>query len=202
MSANINIDALLNQDENALFTLLDQCVLKHLKAAEKELNEFDKFNKVLYETVQFTIQKYREEEGTLSKLFYRTLGIGKPHNKRREQLSMLGSNLKAHINQLKRDRRRVVYHQNNLISSYANLKDLADSLSKQAIQLNNLSFQNKSNQYLKIIYENMDELEMFKKSLAMKDIYLESCISNYKKLLKKIPRNKEIHEEAYIEYRG
>jgi hypothetical protein len=95
----------------------------------------------------------------------------------------------------------VLYHHNNLVRSYDNLKALSDSFSKQAVQVNNKTSQKKCDHYLKIIYEKMDEVNSFKKSLDMKDIYLESCIANYKKLLKKIPRNREIVEEEYIEYR-
>ncbi|HHD75413.1 MAG TPA: hypothetical protein ENK82_06020 [Campylobacterales bacterium] len=202
MSANLDIDTILKNDEKKFLILLDQIVLHNIEAAKKELNEFDKFNKVLYETVEFTIQKHNEEEGILSKLFYRTFGIGKNSNKRREQLLMLGGNLKAHINQLKRDRKRVYYHYNNICSSDESLNILSQSFSEKVISLTDIKKRNLCNKYLKLIYTKIDEVDTFKKSLDMKDLYLESCISNYKRLLKRIPRNKEITEEKYIEYRA
>jgi len=201
MSANLDIETILKSDENKFLTLLDKIVSHNIEAAQKELDEFDKFNKVLYETVEFTLQKHNQEEGILSKLFYRSFGVGKKNNKRREQLHMLGGNLKAHISQLKRDRKRVDYHYNNISSSHESLKALSESFSQKVVALSNTQLQDKCNNYLKLIYKKMDETDTFKQSLDMKDIYLESCISNYKRLLKKIPRNQEIEEEKYIDYR-
>jgi len=197
MSENFDIETILKSDENKFLTLLDKIVLHNIEAAQKELDEFDKFNKVLYETVEFAIQKHKLEEGILSKLFYRSFGLGKKNNKRREQLQMLGGNLKAHISQLKRDRKRVYFHYNNISSSHESLQTLSESFAQKVMTLRNLQEKEICNKYLKLIYTKMDETDTFKQSLDMKDIYLESCITNYKRLLKKIPRNHEI-EEGYL----
>lgn len=200
MSVSLNIDMLLKKGDNKFVTLVNKLVFKHLEATQKELSQLDKFNKMFYETVRFAIQKYNEEEGALSKLFYRTFGVCRRYTKRREQLNMLGGNLKAHISQLKRDRKRVLYHHNNLLSSYESLKALSDFLSKHAHDVKGKKSQNKCNRYLKVVYKKMDEVNTLKKSLEMKEIYLESCIANYTNLLNKIPRNKQIVEEKYVKH--
>lgn len=182
MSENLDIETILKSDENKFLTLLDKIVSHNIEAAKKELDEFDKFNKVLYETVEFAIQKHNQEEGILSKLFYQSFGLGKKNNKRREQLHMLGGNLKAHISRLKRDRKRVNYHYNNISSSHESLEILGKSFAEKVIALRNPQEKDICNKYLKLIYTKIDETDTFKQSLDMKDIYLESCITNYRKL--------------------
>ena len=201
MLVSEDIDNILHSDKSTFLVILDKIVLENITSAKKELDELDTFNKVLYETVEFTLQKLNEEEGILSRLFYRSFGIGKKNNKRREQLHMLGANLKGHISQLERDRKRINFYQDNLSSSYGGLKSLSDGFAKKLMFLSTSELEARCNQYLKIVYEKMDETDSYKKSLDMKDIYLESCISNYEKLLKRIPRNKEIKNENYLEYK-
>lgn len=193
-----DIEHLLKNDKSMFLEMIDDIVKENIIAVQEELDELDKFNKVLYETVEFSLNKLYEEEGILSRLFYNSFGIGKRNNKRRQQLVTLGSTLKGHISQLQRDRKRIGFYHEKIVIAYQSLKSMAKQFSTELKYLDKEPLEEKCNAYLKVIYENMDEVDGYKRSLEMKDIYLESCISSYRGLLRKIPKHSEVGDERHL----
>ena len=199
MSSKINIDRILNSNRDVFDEILSKLEHTVLVNSKKELNNnnYD-FNKELYEATAFTIRELDEEEGFISKFLYRSFGMGIEKNPRREQLIVLGGQLKLEINNLKREKYKINFHLKNIFTLLSNLERLADMFGRKKNFLRNRVIQKKAQDYLRETYVKIDEVEQCKKELNVKIIYLESCHSKYDKLLQQIPRHEEIAEDRLL----
>jgi hypothetical protein len=152
---------------------------------------------VLIDAIEFSITKLKSEENLLSQMLYSSFGIGKSKNQRREQLVTLGGQLKSQISQFERDRHRIKFHYDNVVSSLQNFTSLSEAFGRKMHFLINPERENRCQKYLKKLYRKMDESNACQKELSLKSIYLESCLFKYKELLKKIPRHHELKEERW-----
>jgi len=200
MFINHHIDKILKSNEKIFSDIVDKIASSNSLQTQKELNISYQFNKVLYDSVEFTLQKLDEEEGIISRLLYNSWGIGEEKNQRRKQLRGLGGRLKQEIQTLQRDRKRINFYYENISSSFTSLERLAEGLGQKQHQLTNKKREKRCSLYIKELYQKMDEIDALKKELEMKSIYLESCIFKYKNLLTRIPRYKEIEISLQLAY--
>ena len=198
MSSKINIDRILNSNRDVFDEILSKLENTVVANAKRELGNNYDFNQELYEATAFTLRELDEEEGFISKFLYRSFGVGKENNPRREQLIILGGQLKLEINNLKREKYKINFHLKNVFTLLANLERLADMFGRKKHLLRNSVIQKGAQEYLREAYVKIDEVEQCKKELNVKIIYLESCHSKYDRLLQQIPRHQEIAEDRLL----
>jgi hypothetical protein len=196
----MNVDNILSRNRSFFNDVLEQLENKTVQQAKSEIERRYEVNKVLYEAIEFTIKQLDEEENILSKILYKSFGIGREKNERRTQLVVLGGHLKAEISQIEREKYKITFHLKNLFHLLENLKRLSDSFSKRTHSLRKIEDYNRCREYLKEVYLKTDEVTQYKKELDVKMIYLESCRFKYEKLLKQIPRHRELTEDSVIGY--
>ncbi len=195
MSLQINIDKILNSSSNIFDEILDKVAINSLKNARKELSiEYD-IHRVLMDTIEFSLEQLREEEGFVSQFLYDKFGIGEDKNRRRRELLMLGGQLKGVIRELHRHKNRIKFHEENLFSSIENLTRLSTAFGKKLHKIDDENLKMACEIYLKEIYLQIDKANTYQKEFALKKIYLESTLFKYDKLLKQIPRYHELREE-------
>jgi len=194
----MNIDKLLNRDEKVFEIVLKKMFLVNLTNAKNELELKYKYNHKLYEAIEFTLEKLKKEESIISRVLYRSFGVGQKNNKRRKHLILLGSQLKTEIATLEKDIKRIeLYHKGNIASSDV-LTRLSAGFGRKIHVLEDEAMADKCNRYLKKIYIIIDEVNKSTKELDLKSIYLESSADKYKILLKKIPRYHELKDQKYL----
>jgi len=193
----MNIDKILNSNNDVFYEIIEKLELSNLSDSRKELNNPYTLDKVLIDAIEFTLKKLKKEESFLSQILYSSFGVGKEKNKRREQLILLGAQLKGEITKLERDRHRIQFFSDNLYGYLQNLSLLSEALGKKKPLLQTESLENRCQSYLKNLYKKMDETNGYHDALVMKNIYLESCLFKYKELFKQIPRNHELKEEQW-----
>jgi len=197
MSMHIKIDKILNSTNDVFYEIVEKIELNHISDAKKELEKQQHLNTELIDAIEFSLSRLKSEENLLSQILYNSFGIGKTKNKRREQLIVLGSQLKGQITQFERDQKRVNFHYDNVVATLKNLTKLSKGFGRKMNFLVNEKLQKRAQSYLKELYLKMDVANRCQKELSLKSIYLESCLFKYKEVLKKIPRHHEIKEESW-----
>lgn len=193
----MNIDKILNSSNDIFYEIVAKIESNYIINARKELAQEQGLNTVLIDAIEFSLSRLKAEENFLSQMLYSTFGIGRKKNKRREELILLGSQLKGQITQFERDRNRINFHYENVVSSLQNLTKLSEAFSRKIHFIFNENMEKRCQEYLKELYVKMDESNTCREKLSLKSIYLESCIFKYKELLKKIPRHHELAEERW-----
>ncbi len=201
MSLSINIDKLLESNEETFKNILNKLFMENLTNAKKELASTYEFNQKLYEAIEFTLKKLKQEEGFISRVLYSSFGVGKKKNKRRKHLILLGTQLKTEIAKLERDIQKLNSYYKNSLSSSDALTHLSTELGRKIHTLNDSKLSNRCDKYLKKIYRITDEVNISAKDLDFKSIYLESSVDKYKGLLIQIPRYHELRDHMYLEYK-
>jgi len=194
---NMYIDKILNSNTDVFYEIIEKMELKNLSDVCQELSNTYNLDKVLIDAIEFTLKKLRKEESFVSRILYNSFGVGKEKNKRREQLILLGSQLKSEISQLERDIHRIQFFSDNVYGYLQNLSLLSEAIGKKKPLLQTESLENRCQEYLKELYKKMDETNGYHEALTMKGIYLESCLYKYKELFKQIPRYQTIKEERW-----
>jgi len=194
---NMYIDKILNSNTDVFYEIIEKMELKNLSDVRQELSNTYNLDKVLIDAIEFTLKKLRKEESFFSQVLYSSFGIGKEKNKRREQLILLGAQLKSEISKLERDRRRIQFFADNVYGYLQNLSLLSEALGKKKPLLQTESLENRCQSYLKDLYKKMDETNGYHDALTTKGIYLESCLYKYKELFRQIPRYQTIKEERW-----
>ena len=197
MSMHMNIDKILNSTNDVFYEIVEKIELNTISNAKKELEEKQALNTELIDAIEFSLSRLKSEENLLSQILYNSFGIGKAKNRRREQLIVLGGQLKGQITQFERDRNRVNFHYDNVVSTLKNLTKLSKAFGRKTNFLVNEKLQKRCQLYLKELYLKMDIGNACQKELSLKSIYLESCLFKYKEILKKIPRYHDIKEDNW-----
>lgn len=195
MSLSMNIDKLLNSNEEVFENILKKLFMENLSNSKKELASRYKFNKELYEAIEYTLQKLKKEEGLISRFLYSSFGVGKKKNKRRKHLILLGTQLKTELENLEKNMQEVKFYYKNSVTSSVALTKLSESFGKKVYTIEDDDLADKCNRYLRKIYLISDEVNRSKKELDLKSIFLESSLDKYRGLLKKIPRYHELKDE-------
>jgi len=191
----MNIDKILNSTNDVFYEIVEKIELNTISNAKKELEEKQVLNTELIDAIEFSLSRLKSEENLLSQILYSSFGIGKSRNQRREQLIVLGGQLKGQITQFERDRKRVNFHYENILSTLRNLTLLSEAFGKKMNFLMNKKREKRCQHYLKELYSEIDIGTACEKELSLKSIYLESCLFKYKEILKKIPRYHELKED-------
>lgn len=191
----MNIDRLLNSNEEVFENILKKLFMENLSNSKKELASRYKFNKELYEAIEYTLQKLKKEEGLISRFLYSSFGVGKKKNKRRKHLILLGTQLKTELENLEKNMQEVKFYYKNSVTSSVALTKLSESFGKKVYTIEDDDLADKCNRYLRKIYLISDEVNRSKKELDLKSIFLESSLDKYRGLLKKIPRYHELKDE-------
>jgi len=193
----MNIDKILNSTNDVFYEIVEKIELNSISNAKKALEEKKSLNTELIDAIEFSLSRLKSEENFLSQMLYNSFGIGKAKNQRREQLIFLGGQLKGQISQFERDRNKIKFHYDNVLSTLQNLTTLSEAFGRKINFLINEKKEKRCQLYLKELYLKMDIGNACQKELSLKSIYLESCLFKYKELLKQIPRYHELKEERW-----
>jgi len=199
MSLSMNIDKLLNTNEKVFEIVLKKLFLENLKNAKNELDQKYKFNHKLYDAIEFTLLKLKNEESIISRFLYKSFGVGKKKNRRRKHLILLGTQLKTEIDNIEKNIKRVENYQKYSMSSATDMTNLGNVFGKKVHIMTDEYSADKCNRYLKKIYTITDIINKSIKELDLKSIYLESSADKYRSLLKQIPRYHELNDNKYLE---
>jgi len=181
--------------------VLKKLFVENLKNAKKELDQPYRFNHKLYEAIDFTLLKLRNEENVISRILYRSFGVGKKKNKRRKQLILLGTQLKTEIAKVERDIKRVTLYHKNSLESLDALTHFSNGFGQKMHALEESAKRHKCNRYLKKVYLVTDLMSKSIKELDNRSLLLESSLDKYRTLLKRIPRYHELSDSKSLEYK-
>ena len=130
---------------------------------------------------------------------YSYFGIGKDRNKRREQLIILGSQLKSQLNDREKIIRKTRHTRENIYSSEKNLTRLHKAFKDKIPFLNSYTMQNRAINYMREINRNIDILTTYQDELDIRINHLNNYLGEYRKVLRQIPRYHELKEETYTQ---
>jgi len=200
MSLRINIENILQSPENIFKEILTKLTDKHIIDVKKELRvKYRGVDTTLFDAINLVLTDLKNEEGYISRLLYSMFKIEIKRNIRREQLIILGSQLKAQHRNIKKDIYRVKLYMYNLLSTIKNLQRLESAFEEKNMFIFEQGMLDKSNYYLGRIVAKIKELDNYQNSLEDNLNKLESKEKSYKTLLKKIPRYYELNEEVYLQ---
>ncbi|SFV56700.1 hypothetical protein MNB_SV-12-1753 [hydrothermal vent metagenome] len=162
------------------------------------VRQYTEVDEILFEAIKAILKDLKVEEGVISQFLYRYFNIEIVKNKKREQLIILGTQLKTQYTRLRKEQNRVNIHILNLSLSLDNLKRLKEAFhNKRELILTDKEF-NKSNAFIKKLNSKIDELSEYKNSLKQKYIKLNETEKVYKNLYKQIPRYYELQEDNFM----
>jgi hypothetical protein len=200
MSLRINIEKILQSPESIFKEILIKLTDKNINDAKNELaTEYMGVDAILFDAINLVLTDLRNEEGYISRLLYRMFKIEIKRNIRREQLIILGSQLKAQYKEIKKDIYRVKLHIYNITSTIKNLQRLKKAFKDTSMFILEETMLEKSNYYIGRLLYKIKELEKYQSSLEKKLEILERDEKSYKILFKKIPRYYELSEEIYLQ---
>ncbi len=200
MSLRINIEKILQSPENIFKEILTKLTNKTISDAKKELNsKYKELDTILFDAINLVLTDLKNEESYISRFLYRMFKIEIKRNIRREQLIILGSQLKSQHRDIKKDIYRVKLFLYNISSTIKNLKRLEEAFKDKNKSIFELNMLDKSNYYLGRITAKIKELERLQDPLEDSLNILEAKEKKYNSLFKKIPRYYELNEEVYLQ---
>jgi hypothetical protein len=199
MSISINIGNILNSSTETFHKVIDKLQKKNIELSKQELALKNEFDNTLVEAILLTLEELKEEEGFISRLLYRSFGIGKEKNKRREQLIILGSQLKSQLSNINKSIQKSRHYKENLYHSKKNLIRLHKAFKDKIPFLNSYTLQNRAINYMKETNRNIERITICEDELEIRINHLKSTLNQYRKVLRQIPRYHELQEETYIQ---
>ena len=199
MSMRINIENILQSPQEVFSEIIQKLTALNIANAQRELRlENTQIDEVLLDAIDMVLRDLNNEEGYISRLLYSIFGFELKRNKRRDQLIILGSQLKAQCANLKKDIFRIKNIIENIDSSIKNLNRLKEAFKSKQMFLYDQNMVEKSNLYIGVLVEKESELKEYKELLKEKSDMLSMKRGIYKKSLKKIPRYHELSEEIFL----
>ena len=199
MSISINIGNILNNSSNTFHEILDKLQKDNIEISKKELALKNEFDTTLIDAILLTVEALHKEEGFVSRVLYSSFGIGKNKNKRREQLIILGSQLKSQLSDREKSIRRSRYRKDNLYSSQKNLARLHKAFKDKIPFLNSYALQNRAINYMRELNRNIETIITYQDELEIRINYLTNTMQEYRRVLRQIPRYHELREEVYTQ---
>ncbi len=199
MSMRINIENILKSHKSVFQEILAKITQNNIDVAKQELQLNTKLDTVLFDAINLTVEQLKKEEGLISRFLYHSFGIGKNKNKRREQLILLGSQLKTQYTQTNKTLLRAKHYHENLYSSLKNLSRLRKGFNDKIAFLPSTLLQERSHIYIQQIDAQINTVNEYQSTLDEKIKLLKYHMSEYERLFKKIPRYHELREEIYLE---
>jgi len=179
--------------------IIRKIIGKNVDNAKIELIRYTtNVDNILFDAIKSILVDLQEEEGVVSRFIYNLFGLELRRNKRREQLVLLGGQLKTQHNKVKAELFRVYRHSERLSLSIVDLKRLRESFLRKSRTFESIQMLNKSNFYINEIEAQLNVLDEYKLSLELKHNNLKDIEQLYTMLLQKIPRYQELQEERYL----
>jgi len=200
MSMRINIENILKSPQKTFLDIIDKLTTSDIKHTKKELKiDNTQIDEVLVDAIEMVLRDLNNEEGYISRLLYSIFKFEIRKNKRREQLIILGSQLKSQYNELKKDIYRVKVNIGNISATIENLKRLQQAFDAKEMFLYNQKLLDKNRLYINILDKKIEQLYGYKEALdeRLQRLYIKG--EKYKKLFKKIPRYHELSEDIYLQ---
>ncbi len=200
MSIRINIENILNSPEHLFKEILIKLTQKNIDDAKKELSIKNReIDTILFDAIKLVLSDLKNEESYISRLLYRLFKIEFTRNIRREQLIILGSQLKSQNIELQKDIYRIKLYIYNITLTLKNLQRLDKAFNEKNSSIFEQEMLNKSRYYLDRIHYKYRELDKYKDRLEDKLNIVEALERKYRTLLRKIPRYYELNEEIYLQ---
>ncbi|NOZ91396.1 MAG: hypothetical protein GXO60_08950 [Epsilonproteobacteria bacterium] len=196
----INIENILKSPQKTFLDIIDKLTTSDIKHTKKELKiDNTQIDEVLVDAIEMVLRDLNNEEGYISRLLYSIFKFEIRKNKRREQLIILGSQLKSQYNELKKDIYRVKVNIGNISATIENLKRLQQAFDAKEMFLYNQKLLDKNRLYINILDKKIEQLYGYKEALdeRLQRLYIKG--EKYKKLFKKIPRYHELSEDIYLQ---
>jgi len=196
----MDIDEYVNQILDSPVYVFDDIISKligrNIQNAKTELvRNITDIDNTLFEAIKSVLKDLRVEEGVVSRFFYNVFGIELRKNKRREQLIILGSQLKTQHSKVKSELFRIYRQKERLSLSIIDLKRLESSFQRKEIYSESKQILNKSKFFLSEIEAQINVLKEYKDFLELKHNSVTDIEKVYNNLFKKIPRYHELQEE-------
>lgn len=199
MSMRINIENILQSHKSVFHDILVQLTQTNIELSQQELEDnTDWLDQQLFDAINLTLNKLHDEESFFSCLLYRSFNIGREKNKRRDQLIILGGQLKSQYDGQHRSLNRIDTYHDNLSHSLKNLNKLREGFHNKLAFLPSVLMQERSQNYIDLIDTYLQDINEYQQALAKKKERLKSNLLLYKKLLKRIPRYHDLREETYL----
>ncbi len=198
MSMRINIENILKSHKSVFEEILNKLQAETVSNTKEALTHTHLFDQILFDAIDLTLNLLKQEENFISRLLYRSFGLGKNKNKRREQLIILGSELQFQFLKEKKHQKNIQQLKESLQSSLKNLKRLRKALKDKTTFITSALLQDRCYSYMQEIDEKIREIIRLEKELDRANINIEKDLKVYEKQLKKIPRYHELREELYL----
>jgi len=197
------IDKYVNQILDSPAYVFDEIIAKligkNIENAKIELlRHTTDVDNVLFEAIKSIIRDLKIEEGIIDSFFYNIFGVEIRKNKRREQLIVLGSQLKTQHSKVKSELFRIYRQTERLSLIIIDLKRLEESFRGKNIYFQNEKTLNKSKFFISEIEEKITLLKEYQCSLESKHNSVNDIEKVYNSLFKRIPRYQKIEEESYL----
>ena len=96
MPMRINIENILKSRKDVFYEMLNKLTQTNIDLAKTELeHDCCNIDEQLFDAIVLTLNKLHSEEDLISRFLYSSFGIERYKNKRREQLLILGKQLKS-----------------------------------------------------------------------------------------------------------
>ena len=196
----INIENILQSPQNIFLEIIDKLTKSTINTTKKEL-KFDntQIDEVLIDAIEMVLRDLNNEEGYISRLLYSIFKFEIRRNKRREQLIILGSQLKSQYTTIQKDIYRIKSSINNISSTIKSLKRLQQAFEAKQMFLLNKKILNRCKLYISLLDKKIAKQNKYIVSLEEKLDKLYEKEKKYQNLFKKIPRYYELKEEIYLQ---
>jgi len=182
------------------YEIIKTLTQKNISDCQKELNRKNcEIDTVLYDAITLVLSDLNNEVGYINRLLYRFFKFEIKKNVRREQLIILGSQLKYQHSIFKKDIYRVKVLIESMNSALKNLRRLQNAFQDKNMFIINQDMLKKSQFYINQINIKILELEEYQNSLRDKLSLLQTNERMIIKLFRKIPRYYELVEETYLQ---
>lgn len=200
MSIRINIENILKSPESVFLDIIKTLTEKNIFECNKELKqENSDIDSVLYDAITLVLSDLNSEVSYINRLLYGLFKFQIKKNIRREQLIILGSQLKAQHSVLKKDIYIVESLIESLDSTIKNLKRLQKAFQDKNMFIFKQDILEKSNFYINQMNIKIFKVEECQDSLREKLTLLRTNDKMTGRLFKRIPRYHELREEIYLQ---
>jgi len=197
MAIESYVEDILKSPEVTFRKIVSKIVQKSDKSAKMELvRQYTEVDEVLFSAIKSILGDLELEESIVSQFVYRYFNIEIVKSRKREQLIILGIELKTKYSKLEREQSRLDIHILNLTLSLDNLKRLRDAFDKNRDSLQIDKEINKNEAFMKKLHGIIDELSEYLDALRQKSLKLSETERLYLNLYKQIPRYYELQEES------
>jgi len=196
----INIENILKSQDDIFDGLILKLTEHNINDSIRELGLKESgIDIVLFDAINLILKDIKNEENYISRLLYRIFKFEIKKSVRREQLIILGSQLKSQYIILKKDIYRINSCIANIDSSKKNLERLQKAFFNKNMFIFDQGMLQKSQFYIRKLVTKSRELESYQLSLKNRVDSLNCYEKSYRTLFKRIPRYHELQEDSYLQ---